>query len=217
MTAIITSPTWTATERMKVQLDRVRARQYTKIGKLTTLLLERQMPTTGISQSKSRYSNPDGYKYVSPGMEPFSAWQANAWARLTLDWLHHKHAGVLALSADRNDLLLPQGLAPLPDIPDPAWVGPKKLGEVPPRIPQLIEDRACGRIRDRAGRTWLVIRPLTEACLFLGIGDKCGFGRIRFTTSSADSTCAALLVDPQDPDRDGFLPAFFVGGSFQAG
>jgi hypothetical protein len=215
-TAILTTPTWTASERMKVQRERIRERQYTKIGKLTTVLIERQMSTRGMSQAKALYSHPDGYKYVTPGMEPFSEWQAKAWALMTLDWLHFKHAGVIALSADRNDLLLPQGLAPLPPIPQAGYV-PKRPGDQPPRVPQKIEDRACGRIRERNGRTWLVIQPLTELCLFIGRADHIGFGRIRCTTNPADHTHMALLVDPDDRDREGYCPAFFLGGSFQAG
>lgn len=215
--ALISKTAWSASERMQLQRDRIRERQYTKIGKLTTILLERQMSTAGMSQSRPRYSSPHiKPEWVSRGMEPFSEWQASAWVLLTLDWLHHRHAPTLAISSDRNDLLLPRGLAPLPNIPDPLWV-PKQPGEVAPRMPQKLEDRASGRIREKNGRTWLIFQPLTELCVFLGVADKWGFGRIRCATDPADHTHAALLVDPAEPDREGYFPAFFLGGTFQAG
>lgn len=213
--AVITRPTFTLCDRLQIQRDRVRDRQYRKIGMLTTIVIERQLSTKGMSQSKPRFSSPNGAKYCPAGMEPFSAWQAAAWVNLTLEWLHHRNGSLLAISADKNDLLLPMGLAALPPIPDPLWI-PKKAGDVAPRIKQKIEDRACGRIKETNGRMWLVIQPLTELCLAIGAGKDSGFGRIRCVTDPADHTHSALLVDPEQ-DRDGRMEAHFVGGSFQAG
>jgi hypothetical protein len=129
-TAIITKPTFTLADRMKIQRDRVADRQYKNIGFLTTVVQERQMSTRGMSQSRSfdRCSNPtEMRKLASQGMVdeamlPLSSWQMRAWALLTLDWLHWRKAPLLAISSDRNDLLLPFGLTPLPDIPDPDFV-----------------------------------------------------------------------------------------------
>jgi hypothetical protein len=213
--AIITNPTFTLADRLQIQRDRIRDRQYRKIGLLTTIVLERQLSTKGMSQSKPRFSSPDGAKYCPAGMEPFSAWQAAAWVNLTLEWLHHRNGSLLAISADRNDLLLPMGLSPLPQIPDPLWI-PKKPGDVAPRIRQKLEDRAYGQIRERNGRLWLIFQPLTELCVAIGAGKDSGFGKIRCVTDPADHTHSALLVDPE-PDRDGRMEAHFVGGSFQSG
>jgi len=215
---ILTRNTWTASQRMQVQLDRVRDGKYRKIGKLTTIVMERQMPTAGISQSRPRWANPEQAKIYARDKNfdaPFSEWQTNAWVNLTLDFLHPSNGPVLAISDDRNDLLLPFGLTPLPKIPDPLWT-PKHAGEVAPRVAQKLESRACGQIRAKNGRLWLVFQPLTEICVCIG-GAKGGFGRIVCKTDPADHTHAALLVDPDLIDRDGNMQAHFVGGSFQAG
>lgn len=214
--AIITKPTFTLADRLQIQRDRVEKQEFRWIGMLTTVVLERQMSTKGMSSSKPRFSGgAAGAKYCVPGMEPFSQWQANAWAKCTLEWLHFRNASRLAISLDRHDLLLPMGLAPLPDIPDPNWI-PKKAGDVAPRIPQLLEDRACGQIKDRNGKRWLIFQPVTELCVAIGAGKDSGFGKIKCKTDPTDSTHSALLVHPE-PHSDGFLEAHFVGGSFHAG
>lgn len=224
---IITRPTFTLADRMRIQRERIAAKEYKNIGFLTTVVQERQMSTRGLSQSRSvdRCSNPTEVGKllstggIDPGMLPLSPWQMKAWALLTLDWLHHNKAPLLSISHDRNDLLLPYGLTPLPDIPDPAFVpGPVLVGKTNevPRIPQLLEDRACGQIKERSGRRWLVFQPLTELCVTIGKGRDSGFGRIKCMTDPADRTHACLLVDPV-PDDKGNYPAHFVGGSFHAG
>jgi hypothetical protein len=222
--AVITRSTFTASERMKLQLEKIRDQKYRKIGKLTTIVIERQMPTAGMSQSKPRWSNPEQAKIHARDGNfdvPFSEWQLNAWVNMTLDYLHPSNGPVLAISDDRNDLLLPFGLAPLPKIPDPFWVpGAVRrglhAGETAPRIEQKLESRACGRIRARDGRMWLIFQPLTEICVCIG-GKAGGFGRIVCKTDPADHTHSALLVDPNPVDRDGNMEAHFIGGSFQAG
>lgn len=215
--AIITAPTFTLADRLAIQRKRIQDRDYVKIGKLTTVVMERQMPTAGISQSKPRWSNPEQAKIHARDKNfdaPFSSWQANAWVNLTLEWLHHKNGPLLAISKDRNDLLLPFGMNPLPNIPDPLWI-PKQAGAVAPRVPQKLESRACGQIRERNGRLWLIFQPLTELCVVIG-GAKGGFGRISCVTDPTDHTHSAFLVDPE-PDKEGRMEAHFVGGSFQAG
>jgi hypothetical protein len=213
--AVITTNTFTLADRLQIQRERIRDRQYRKVGLLTTIVLERQMSTKGMSQSKPRFSSPNGAQYCPPGMEPFSAWQANAWVNLTLEWLHYRNGSLLAISADKNDLLLPMGLSKLPQIPDPLWI-PKVAGEVAPRVEQKLETRACGQIKERNGHRWLIFQPLTELCVAVGSGKDSGFGRIRCVTDPADHTHSALLVDPE-PDSDGRMAAHFVGGSFQSG
>ena len=202
--AVITKPTFTLADRLKIQRDRMTNSDYKKIGFLTTIVLEQQMSTRGMSSSRAieRCSSPEGVKKLmkqgfNENLLPFSPWQAQAWTKLTLEWL-----------------LLPFGLAPLPDIPDPAWI-PKKAGDVAPRIPQKLEDRAYGQIRERSGKLWLIFQPLRELCVFIG-GEKGGMGRITCMTDPADRTHSALLVHPY-PRNDGVLEAHFVGGSFHAG
>lgn len=215
---------WTLTGRLKIQQERIRDRQYQKIARLTTIVMEKQMSTRGISQARrfDRCSNPTEVKrqfaagQLSEQMLPLDSWQSMAWVNMTLDWLGHRDAPLLAISLDRNDLLLPNGLTPLPNIPDPTFV-PKAAAEIAPRIPQKLEDRACGRIRDRiSGKTYLIFQPLTELQVMCGGGKESGFGRIRCVTDPADGTHAALLIN-QEPDNEGRMEAYFVGGSFLAG
>lgn len=214
--AIITKPTFTLTDRIRIQQERIQNRDYTRIGLLTCVVWEAQRSTAGSSQS-----NP------IPGV--FSKWQRKTWCSMTLDWLSHKNAPILAISRDRNDLLIPFKLPPLPDIPDPRWTGHKTApaadskGDTIPRIAQLLAgcpvvgDRACGTIKDRiSGKTFLIFQPLTELQVMCGGGKESGFGRIRCATDPADRTHSALLVNIE-PDSEGRLEAYFVGGSFHAG
>jgi hypothetical protein len=214
--SIITKPTFTLTDRIRIQQQRIQDHDYTRIGKLTAVVWEGQRSTVGSSQSN-----------LLPGV--FSKWQRKTWASLTLDWLTHRNAPILAISRDRNDLLLPFRLPALPDIPDPRWNGHKvapaadaKIDTVP-RIPQLLAgcpvvgDRASGRITDRiSGKTFLIFKPLTELQVMCGKGQDSGFGRILCATDPADRTHAALLINAE-PESDGSMEAYFVGGSFHSG
>jgi hypothetical protein len=208
--AIITESTFTLADRIKIQQQYIRERKYTRIGRLTTIVMERQLPTRGMSQSRPRYSDPRAAKMdLNDSLKPFSEWQMKTWASMTLDWLTHKNAPMLAVSLDRNDLLLPAGLTPLPKIPDPLWI-PKRAGDVAPRVEQTLESRAYGQIKTKDGHRWLVFQPITELCLFLGQGNG-GFGRIRGVTSPYDHTHLSLLVDPET------MQGYFASGSFEAG
>ncbi len=218
--AIIIKDTFTLTDKLKIQQERIRNREYITFAVLTAMVIERQLSTAGISQSRPRWSNPEQAKIHARDKNfdpPFSEWQATTWVNLTLDWLSHKKGPKLAISRDKNDLLLPHGLAPLPQIPDPLWT-PKKAGDVAPRIEQKLESRACGRIRDRiSGKWFLVFQPLTELMVMCGHGEKSGFGRIRCVTDPATHLHASLLVNPDPVDRSGNLEAYFASGAFQAG
>jgi hypothetical protein len=213
---IITNSTFTLTDRIRIQQEHIRTRNYTQIGKLTCIVWEGQKSTRGFSQEND----------VS---DAFGKWKRKTWASCTLDWLNHRNAPIIAVSRDRNDLLLPFRMDRLPDIPDPRWKGfttaPAADCTKPeiPRIPQLfagcpvVGDRACGRITDRvSGKTFLIFRPLTEMQVMCGRGKDSGFGRISCMTDPADRTMAALLV-MIEPDNEGKHEAYFVGGSFHAG
>jgi hypothetical protein len=220
---IITTSGITLTDRIRIQQQRIRDREYTRIGRLTTVVMERQLPTAGISQSSPRWANAEQRKQfeqapanAKPFHAPFSEWQSVNWVNLTLDWLGHKTAPILAISMDRNDLLLPLGLTPLPKIPDPLWI-PRKADDIAPRVEQKLESRACGTIKDRiSGKTYAIFQPLTELQVMCGGGKDSGFGRIKCATDPADHTHAALLVNIE-PESDGSLEAYFVGGAFHAG
>jgi hypothetical protein len=221
-TVIVPTQMFRLADKLRIQQERIRNREYQNFAILTTIVIERQLPTAGISQSRPRWQSLEQEKIFSQGkqsgvMAPFSEWQAATWVNLTLDWLTHRNGPKIAISRDKNDLLLPQGLTPLPSIPDPLWI-PKKAGDIAPRIEQKIESRACGRIRDSRGKWFLVIQPLTELCVMVGSQDikKGGFGKIKCITDPATHLKAALLVNPDPMDREGNLEAYFASGAFMA-
>ena len=219
-TAVITKPVFTLADRLKIQQSTARDRQYIVIGKLTSVVFEAQRSTVGFSQSRARWHNSRQARELKdqPGLHPFSEAQAKLWASVTLDWLSHTNAPVLAISRDQKDLLLPMGMTPLPKIPDPRWV-PKKANEVCRRIPQLlvgcpvVGDRVRDKITARDGRVYGVIHPILELCVMLG-GKLGGFARIRGGVDPADGTHLSLLIDDSNPEH---LEAYFVGGRFQLG
>jgi hypothetical protein len=220
--AIITRPTFTLADRIKTQLETIRERRYIIIGRLSCVHYEGQRDLKGFSQARPRYFNRAQEKEIStncPKMAPFSLEQLILWSSLTLDWLSHKNAPVLAISHDRQDLLFPFGLTPLPAIPDPRWM-PKSANDIAPRIPQLLTgcpvvgDRVRDKITARDGRVYGILHPIVELSVVLGAGFQGGFGRIRGGVDRADGTHLALLLDDSNPDA---VMGYFVGGKFQFG
>lgn len=218
MSSVLTRPTFTLADRLKIQTDRRRDRDYIMVGRLTTIIFEGQRDTSGLSQARARYRDSEQAKHLSEAMTPFSEKQTVLWASITLDWLTHKNAPMIAVSRDRQDLLLPQGMPALPDIPDPRWV-PKTAGETAPRIPQLLTgcpvvgDRVQDKITSRDGRVYGVLHPIKELCIMLA-GVSGGFGRVRGYVDPSDGTHLALLIDDSNPHQ---MQGYFVGGKFQFG
>ncbi|HKM99451.1 MAG TPA: hypothetical protein VJX23_02960 [Candidatus Binataceae bacterium] len=216
--AVLTRPTFTLADRLRIQQEHCTDKNYIMIGRLTTVVFEAQRSIAGLSQSRKRFLTPDQYKHTSDAMAPFSEKQTVLWASITLDWLTHKNAPILAVSRDRRDLLLPHGLTPLPAIPDPRWV-PTNANEICPRIPQLLTgcpvvgDRVTDKISTRMGRAYGVLHPITELCVML-MGSGGTFGRITGHVDPADGTHLALLIDDSNPQQ---MSAYFVGGRFQFG
>jgi len=216
--AVLTRPTFTLADRLKIQQERFRRHDYISVGRLTSVIFEAQRDTRGLSASRPRYHNAEQYKTTPDSMAPFSEKQTVLWASITLDWLTHKNAPMIAVSRDRQDLLLPQGMGTLPPIPDPRWV-PKQAGDIAPRIPQLLTgcpvvgDRVRDKITARDGRVYGVIHPVLELCvMIMGAGGT--FARIKGGVDPADGTHLALLIDDSNPQQ---LQGYFVGGRFQFG
>jgi hypothetical protein len=218
MSAVLTRPTFTLADRMRIQQQSTTNKQYTVVGRLTSVVFEAQRDISGLSQARARYSSPEQANTLSDAMKPFSEKQMILWASITLDWLTHKNAPLIAISRDRQDLLLPHGLTPLPPIPDPRWV-PKQAGDIAPRIPQLLTgcpvvgDRVTDKITSRDGRVYGVIHPVRELCVML-MGAAGTFAKIVGGVDPADGTHLALLIDDSNPEQ---LAAYFVGGRFQFG
>jgi hypothetical protein len=194
---------------------------------------QRSLSKVNFSQSRPRYQNAAQAKpnAIPESMKPFSQAQALLFPSITLDWLSHAKGPIIAISRDRRDLLLPYGMAPLPDIPDPRWVpqhaqqacpNSKKgcAGCIPPRIPQrltgcpVVGDRVTDKLTDRrGGRCYGVLHPITQMCLSL-MGPKSGLVRIRGGVDPLDGTHMAMLIDDSNPEQ---MQAYFVGGRFQFG
>lgn len=216
--SLVTKPTFTLADRLRIQQTSVTAKDYQIIGTLTDVVFEGQRDTRGLSGSRARYANANQANLVTDGLKPFSERQARLWSSISLTWLSHKQGPMLALSRDRRDLLFPQGWVRLPAIPDPTWV-PKSAGEIAPRIPQLLTgcpivgDRVTDKITDRTGKVYGVIHPIVELCvMMLGGGNAPGaFGRIRGQVDTADGTHLALLIAEDQSE------AYFVGGRFSFG
>lgn len=232
--SILTNTNFTLADRIKIQQDCIRRKDYIVLGRLSAVLFEGQRNIKGFSQSRARYQSTDQQKAIaanSPAMAPFSEKQTQLWASITLDWLGLKNAPVIAISRDRRDLLLPYGMTPLPKIPHPGWVPkhsqsvcPKSVqfgcsSCVPPRIPQLLTgcpvvgDRVRDKITGRDGRVYGVLHPISALSTLLS-GQGGTFMPIRCGSDPADGTHLAMMIDDSNPEAPN---GYFVGGRFQIG
>ena len=57
--AIFTTNTVRLADRIKIQCETIRRRDYTVFGRLTAVHFAAQRDTTGLSQSRPRYTHPD--------------------------------------------------------------------------------------------------------------------------------------------------------------
>jgi hypothetical protein len=137
--------------------------------------------------------------------------------------LDAKRGPLIARSRDQRDWLLPQGMTPLPAIPDPRFVAAHALAEcrnmgcggcIAPRIPQLlvgcplVGDRVQHKITARNGYVMGILHPVLELSIVAWGTDGLGhFVRLRGGEDNVDRSRPALLLD--DENR-----GFFVGGIF---
>lgn len=236
--AIFERPSLTIGDRLKIQAQRIREKDFVTIGRITAIHWEAQRDIRGLSQSQARYGHPDGPKMLedavrarlmtahqADAMKPFSEKQTVLWGSLTLDWLDGKRGPLLARSRDQKDWLLPEGLRPLPPIPDPRWVPRHAISVCPkgdkgcsgciaPRIPQLLTgckvvgDRVQHKITERNGHVWGILHPIRELSIVAWGTDGLGhFLRVRAGRDQSDDLYPALLIDDE-------LRAYFVGGTF---
>jgi hypothetical protein len=228
--SVLTRPTFTLADRMKIQQEQIRLGNYTVIGRLVSVVFEGRRKITGLSQSRPRYANDYQAKTLPDSMKPFSQKQTELWASITLDWLSHRNAPIIALSRDHKDLLLPHGMTPLPPIPDPRWV-PGHARSVchvskrgceecnPPRIPQLLTgcpvvgDRVTDKITARDGHVYGILHPINALMVML-LGARGTFAQIKGAVDYADGTHMAMMLDDANPEA---LQGWFVGGRFEFG
>lgn len=235
--ALFAPTSFSIQDRLKIQSQMIRDKNYVIIGRLTAIHWEAQRDIRGLSQSRARFGHPDGPKALedavrnrlmtsrqADAMKPFSEKQTQLWASTTLDWLDGKRGPLIARSRDRKDFLLPEGLKPLPDIPDPRWVPGHAVSVCPqgssgcsecnaPRIPQLLTgcpvvgDRVQDKITERSGRVWGILHPIKELSIVaFGVDGLGHFLRVRGGLDQVERTHPALMID--DDNR-----AFFVGGT----
>jgi hypothetical protein len=223
--SIVAKPDFTVAQRIAVQQGAIRDKAYIPIGRLLSVVFEGPRSIDGLSQSRARYANPAQAASIADPMKPMSEIAARLFASITLDFLTYKNAPMLAISKDKRDLLLPNGLGELPAIPDPRWTPnhafaacPKSSegceGCIAPRIPQLLTgcpivgDRVQSKITARDGRTYGVISPINQLILFMLSGQG-HFLQIKSSPDS-DGSHLTLMIDDQ-------MRGFFVGGRFQFG
>jgi hypothetical protein len=234
--AIFDRPSFTIADRLKIQAQRIREKDYIVIGRLTAIHWEAQRNISGYSQSRPRYGHPDQPKLLADAVakrlltaqqadaaKPFSEKQAVLWSSTTLDWLDGKRGPILARTRDQKDLLLPQGLTPLPDVPDPRWISDHAASAcaqggcprcIAPRIRQLLTDcpivgsRVQHKITARDGHVFGILHPILELSVVAFGPDGHGhFQRIRGGMDQIDQIKPALLIDDE-------MRGFFVGGIF---
>lgn len=234
--ALITGNSFRLTDRIKIQEDYLRRKDYITFGRVTSIHWEAQRNTDGLSQSRPRYTNSNQVRAIedavaqriisaqqADAIKPFSEMQNILWQSTSLDWLDQKRGPLIARSRDQRDWLLPRGLSPLPDIPDPRFVPAHAYAVCPvstggcegciaPRIPQrltgcpIVGDRVQDRITARSGYTLGVIHPIVEISVVGWAPDGSGhFIRLRGSPDNVDRVRPALLLD--DWNR-----AYLVGG-----
>lgn len=222
---MIAKPDFTVAQRLDIQKETIRDRNYIPVGRLLSVIFEGPRDISGLSQSRPRYANATQANQIEDGMKPFSEVQARLFASISLDFLTYKQAPVLAVSRDKRDLLLPMGLGELPAIPDPRWTPAHAFAACPnskdgcqgcvaPRIPQLLTgcpvvgDRVRSKITARDGRVYGVISPVNQLMLFLLSGQGHFFKIGGYPDS--DGSHLTLMIDDE-------MNGFFVGGRFQFG
>lgn len=235
--AIFASNSFRLTDRIKIQCQTIRDKDYIVFGRLTAVHWAAQRDTIGLSQSRPRYSNSGQLAIIqdavarkilserqADAMKPFSEKQNVLWQSTTLDWLDASRGPLIARSKDHRDWILPAGMTPLPPIPDPRFVSKHALAACPqiigcegciaPRIPQLytgcpiVGDRVQHKITSRDGYVMGILHPVLELSVVAWTPDGHGhFVRLRAGEDNVDRSRPALLIDDQDR-------GFFVGGVF---
>jgi hypothetical protein len=222
---MIAKPDFTVAQRIGVQQQVIRDKDYIVVGRLLSVLFEGPRSIDGLSQSRPRYANTNQAGTIDDAMIPFSEVQARLFASISLDFLTYTQAPMLAVSRDKRDLLLPHGMGELPAIPDPRWTPSHAFAACPnsktgcegcvaPRIPQLLTgcpvcgDRVRDKITARDGRVYGVISPVNQLMLFMlrGQGHFLKVGGY----PDSDGSHLTLLIDDE-------MNGFFVGGRFVFG
>lgn len=234
---LITGNSFRLTDRIKIQCDKIRGKEYRVFGRLTAVHWAAQRDTTGLSESRPRYTDSGQAAIIedavarkmlserqADALKPFSEKQNILWQSTTLDWLDASRGPIIARSKDSRDWILPGGLTPLPPIPDPRFVPRHAMAACPkvrgcegciaPRIPQLytgcpiVGDRVQHKITARNGYVMGIVHPVLELSIVVWTPDGTGhFARLRGLEDNVDRSRPALLIDDQDR-------GFFVGGVF---
>lgn len=234
--AISTGNTFKLADRIKIQNQKIRDKDYIVFGRVTAVHWAAQRSTLGLSQSRPRYTNENQAAafadavakgvmtaHQAEAMKPFSEVQNILWQSTTLDWLDAKRGPIIAQSKDHRDWLLPEGLPHLPAIPDPRFVPAHArslcpMGQmgcglcVPKRIPQLLTgcpivgDRVQAKITSRSGYVMGILHPVKELSIVAWGVD--GHGHFMRLKGSPDNVDRSMPALLIDDDNRAFL----VGG-----
>ena len=98
--AIFTANAFRLVDRIKIQCEKIRKRDYIVFGRLTAVHWAAPRDTTGLSQSRPRYTNSAQVQAIddaiakrlltphqADALKPFSEMQNILWQSCTLDWL----------------------------------------------------------------------------------------------------------------------------------
>jgi hypothetical protein len=171
---------------LKIHRERSRTQEYITLGRVVWICLEVTLP--------------EGTK-VSPR------------DRLLLGKLDYMNSGpLLAVSKDHQDLLLPYGALPFPDVPDPLWekpmptaaqlADPNWRAPQAPMIRQSMTERAAGLYTTDDKEQWVIFQPVLEIWYRL-------FNQPAYAVAKCRpfiDTRTALMINPETCE------AFFYGG-----
>lgn len=123
--------------------------------------------------------------------------------RLLLGKIDYMNEGpMIARSKDYQDVLMPFGAKPFPDVPDPLWVRPAGSPDATaPMLAQRMDDRAAAEFESPEG-TWKIFQPVLE--IWFRRFDIADYGLIKFHRFMDTQTALMINVGNRD--------AYFVGG-----
>lgn len=167
---------------IEMQRASVRRREYTPLGTLEKIMFEasKEIPLGGNSLAKNPHQS------------------------CSLDWYGK---GPLLAFSNQGELLIVGLLPKPPAIPQPGWlpppdwaVGARKVGgqwplpPKPPKVEQLLRDRASGILPGKNGDKWLVFQPVHQILLVLQ--DRSGWGDVK-CHADPSGRHVALLYNPK--------------------
>jgi hypothetical protein len=175
---------------LRIQEERIKESKYKRLGRVVWISMELQLD-----------HKPTPAEVLTMGR---------------FDW--QDSGPLLAMSLDHADILLPDGISPLPNIPDPLWVpkvptqeqleNPKWQAANAPMIKQSWLDRPCSTFGS-GKETWVVYQPILQVW-FRPFGVPT-YAHVSCKPQPWTGQRTALLIQPETGK------AHFYGGTFEIG